>query len=83
MHHALKILTIHGRTMEEEHEFWIVWNPRGQNPAYRHGSKESAEDEAERLALTNPRYRFYVMKAESYFKLKSVEKHDLLTERPF
>ena len=68
---------------EQEQEFWLVWNPGGQNPTCRHGSKESAEDEAERLARTNPTYRFYVLKADSYFKFKTVEKHDLLEEKPF
>lgn len=30
--------------------FWLVWNPRGENPSHRHQRLKSAKDEAERLA---------------------------------
>lgn len=41
--------------------FWLVWNPQGRSPVYRHGSLKSAQAEAARLARNNPGEEFYVL----------------------
>lgn len=41
--------------------FWVVWNPSGRAPTYRHPSEERATAEAERLARTNPGETFVVL----------------------
>lgn len=41
--------------------FWLVWNPTGKNPSYRHPSEASAITEAERLARENPGNTFVVL----------------------
>ncbi len=43
--------------------FWLVWNPKGSNPTYRHGSEKSARDEAARLARLYPGTEFIVLKS--------------------
>ncbi len=42
--------------------FWMVWNPHGRAPTYRHDSRASADTEAERLAARNPGAVFFVLK---------------------
>lgn len=42
-------------------KFWMVWNPNGRQPTYKHPTKESAIAEAGRLARMNPNERFYVL----------------------
>lgn len=49
--------------MHKIERFWLVWNPNGRNPTYRHTTRESAQIEAERLAALNPRQSFFVLKA--------------------
>ncbi len=46
-----------------EQELYVIWNPKGKNPHYKHTSLEDAEKEAERLANANPNQEFYVLKA--------------------
>jgi len=48
---------------ENKKEIYVIWNPKGQNPRYKHTSLEDAEKEAERLAKANPNQEFYVLKA--------------------
>lgn len=50
---------------EHPSDFWLVWNPMGGNPAYRHLGSASATVEAERLASLNPGQEFYVLHAIS------------------
>ena len=50
---------------ETEMDFWMVWNPAGRMPAYRHPGRQSAQIEAERLAEANPGQSFYVLHAIS------------------
>ncbi|MEF2073527.1 hypothetical protein [Consotaella aegiceratis] len=48
-------------------KFWMVWNPSGRAPTYKHETKASAETEAMRLAEVSPGDRFFVLKAVSGF----------------
>ncbi len=48
---------------DDKSEFWLVWNPEGRNPHYRHPTAKAAADEAERLAGMNPTKSFYVLHA--------------------
>ena len=41
--------------------FFMVWNPTGRPPSYKHRDRDSAEAEAQRLALQNPGQKFVVM----------------------
>lgn len=55
-------------------KFWIVWNPQGGNPQYRHDTKYAAILEADRLAVNHPNYTFIVMEAVcSKKKIQPVE----------
>ena len=46
--------------------FWLVWCPTGSRPpSRRHGNKEAAQQEAERLARCAPGQSFYVLKSLS------------------
>lgn len=49
-------------------KFWMVWNPVGHAPVYRHESRASAEREAERLAKLNPTNEFYILEAKELFR---------------
>lgn len=42
---------------------YLVWNPCGENPTKRHGSLESAREEARRLCQFNQGAEFYVLRA--------------------
>lgn len=53
-------------------KFWVVWNPRGFVPRVQHDSIESATQEAERLADSNPRDMFYVLEALTVSRKTSV-----------
>lgn len=44
-------------------EFWMVYSPSGRAPTYRHGTVESAKNEARRLANENQGCDFFVLKA--------------------
>lgn len=48
---------------KQEPKFWMVWNPDGGKPQYRHSYKVNALAEAERLAKTHPGETFYVLEA--------------------
>ncbi len=43
--------------------FWMVWNPQGRAPTYRHNSRAAADAEASRLSSANPGRVFVVLKA--------------------
>ncbi len=49
--------------------FWVIWNPEGRNPAFKHTSPVEARAEAQRLARLNPGQEFYILRAESKCKL--------------
>lgn len=52
-------------TGKPENEFWMVWNPAGRSPTFRHTTKAFALAEAERLAKDHPGQNFYVLQAVS------------------
>lgn len=47
--------------MEHLGSFFLVWNPEGRNPRYRHDTLDGATEEATRLAKANPGVEFYVL----------------------
>lgn len=56
-------------------QFWMV---AGSGPSlYRHGTKEEADREAERLAHKSPGTAFFVMEAVTMFRKVTVERIDL------
>lgn len=66
--------------------FWLVWRTGGDNLEYRHMSRISAEEEATRLARVYPGTEFHVLKAESKYCARGVERvefHDDLEDLPF
>ena len=44
-------------------EFYLIWNPNGHAPTYRHMRRSDAMREAERLANVAPGETFIVMEA--------------------
>lgn len=46
-------------------DFYVVWNPNGRNPQFRHDLREEAVNEAERLACIEPGQEFFVLHAVS------------------
>jgi hypothetical protein len=65
--------------MTREETFFLVWNSARMNesPKYRHGNKQSAKLEAERLARLSPGSRFYVLQAVSLARKVDVETVEL------
>lgn len=53
--------------------FWLVWNPTGSNPRYRHDSESAAIHEAERLAKLNPTEQFFVVRAIACSQFRPVD----------
>ena len=56
--------------------FWLVWNPSGFAPKFKHATHESAETEATRLARENPGKEFYVI-----MPVTKAVRHDVVLER--
>lgn len=50
---------------------WFVWSKRGWPPRFAHGSLESAEREAQRLANKYPGQKFHVLRAEAKFSVEA------------
>jgi hypothetical protein len=46
-------------------KFWMVWNPNGHSPSYKHPTEQSARAEATRLARISPSDHFYVLEAKA------------------
>ncbi len=68
--------------MNDGDAFWMVWNPNGHAPTYRHSSRHSATVEAERLARGNRGQTFFVLQALSKTVLVDIQTKQL-TEVPF
>jgi hypothetical protein len=62
--------------------FWLVWNPQGRNPNYRHARKAGAEAESKRLATQYPGTRFYVLSALSFAQTREPVEVTELVEPP-
>jgi len=58
-------------------QFWMVWNPDGNPPKYRHDTEAAAETEAERLARLNPGSRFFVLEAVGLRCVDNMHRIDL------
>jgi len=52
--------------------FWLVWNPAGKAPTYKHPTKPLAEQEAERLARLNKGETFHVLQAIANCKVQDI-----------
>lgn len=66
--------------------FYLVWNEDGFPPRFKHDSVTAAENEAERLASSNPGRAFYVLtpSCRCVEKRVTIERFDLLAnEIPF
>lgn len=50
---------------QQQCPFWLVWNPSGYPPRYKHDTEASASVEARRLASENPGREFYVLRPTS------------------
>lgn len=55
--------------------FWMVWNPAGNSPSFRHETEHGAVFEATRLARMSPGQSFFVLEA-----VKMVTKSDVTVE---
>jgi hypothetical protein len=44
-------------------QFFMVWNPAGRAPIFKHPDPASAEREAKRLASLNPGAEFFILTA--------------------
>lgn len=45
--------------------FWVVWNPAGRTPTFKHYDQAEAVREAERLATANPGQKFIVLESKT------------------
>lgn len=51
---------------ETKQTFWLIWSPTGPtSPKFRHGSEQSATEEAERLARQHHGQLFVVLEAKA------------------
>jgi glutathione S-transferase len=57
--------------------FWLVWNPNGRSPTFRHPSEQNAVTEAERLARLNPGETFIVLESVSARRVDSMIRIDM------
>lgn len=57
--------------------FWLVWNPNGKNPSYRHAFEANAIREAERLARENPGETFVVLASVAARSTADMQRIDL------
>jgi len=56
--------------------FWLVWNPGGRSPYFKHDTEAGAITEAERLARTNPGETFVVVEAVTARRVDSMLRLD-------
>lgn len=69
--------------MRNEAPFWIVWNPTGRNPQYRHSTADDATAEAERLAKLHAGESFYVLQSWCKLALQKTNLVPLTDDIPF
>lgn len=63
--------------------FWMVWTPGGTEPTFRHISRVSAENEADRLSRRHAGQIFFVLCAETAFRRIEVQRQRLHEPIPF
>ena len=63
--------------MHDKSPFWMVWNPQGRTPAFKHVSLAQATNEAERLARLNPSEVFYVLESIAMRTVDSMVRVDI------
>lgn len=66
-----------------EESFWMVWNPEGHSPTFRHREETSAVTEADRLARANPGQMFIVLMAVRAVRKTDTEHRILGAPIPF
>ena len=64
------------------YHFWLVWNPEGRSPTYKHQSEQSARTEAIRLAKENTGKRFYVLKSLGHAHVAEPVQYEKHEEQP-
>lgn len=78
-----RLKLIKDKDMKQEEQFWVIWNPEGRNPSYKHNTSGAAIEEAQRLARLNPGQSFYVLHAETLVRTVDVEVIKLAENIPF
>ena len=63
--------------------FYVVWNPSGGSPTVKHQTKQSAIDEAVRLARAHRGQKFVVLEAVCARIVDDVKSIDYDHELPF
>jgi hypothetical protein len=67
--------------------FWLVWNPAGRAPVFKHSSEASAVAEAERLAKLNQGQQFFILQAVAMLTVTNMRRVSLtpaeFDETPF
>lgn len=53
--------------------FWYVWSPTGKVPKFRHENFCSADNEARRLASTNPGSQFVVLESKVAYSVNNLQ----------
>lgn len=62
--------------------FFVVWRPEGGDPVKRHGYRQDAEREAERIAVANPGSAVYVMAPLGQFRTANVDEQEFEAIHP-
>lgn len=72
------------REAPQVEKFWMVYGIGCGRPTYRHETKESAHNEASRLALANPGTDYIVLKATKGYRADSpkLNQFDLVDRDP-
>ncbi len=68
--------------IDDKYVFWMVWNPDGRAPTYKHHSETAARAESQRLARLEPNATFFVLRAIASYKKDDVRVTEL-DEVPF
>lgn len=63
--------------MNDQRMFWMVWNPNGRMPWFQHWTEQSANSEADRLAIACPGEKFFVLCAERWMVKTEVQVTEL------
>ena len=58
-------------------KFYMIYNPNGHTPKWRHMSRKEAEAEAKRLCNKEPDQKFYILEAQDVFYKEDIKKQRL------